>query len=366
MNPPRGVAEAFAFDGAVTALRPHGNGLINETWLVTTGGRAPARIILQRLNPVAFPHPAEILDNLQTLFGHVARRQAAERGRDWDLRFPHLYQTQDGAPYYVDARGGAWRAISYIEGTQSFHRPRDTAQAREAGRALGRFHALVCDIDIARLHDTRPDFHNTPRHLARLAESLAQADPQIAALPGVEPCLEFVEARRAGAGVIEAAIAAAQIRLQAVHGDPKLDNFLFDEKSGRAVSLIDLDTFKPGIVHHDIADCLRSVCNRAGESPAGGSPVGFDLDMCAATLAGYFDEAGDAVAGLQADHLVAAIRLIPFELGARFLADHLSGNRYFRTEYPEQNLRRAETQFRLVDDIERKERAISTIVSARR
>ncbi len=364
MNPPRAIADAFALDGAVTGLQRHGTGLINDTWLVTTGGRATSRVILQRLNRAAFPRPAGILDNLHVLLEHAARRQSAERGRTWDLRFPRLYSTNDGAPFLIDAQGDAWRAMSYIEGTQSFHKPRDAAQAHEAGRALGRFHALVCDLDIARLHDTRPDFHNTPRHLARLAEALAQADSRLALLPGVETCLDFVDARRAGAGAIEAALTAGQIRQQPVHGDPKLDNFLFDERSGRAVSLIDLDTFKPGILHHDIADCLRSVCNRAGETPGAGLQVSYDLEICAATLTGYFEEADGAASGLRTEHLAGAIRLIPFELGVRFLADHLNGNRYFRTEYPEQNLRRAETQFRLVEDIERKQQTISAIIAA--
>lgn len=365
MTTPRTVAGAFALDGPVTGIQRHGAGLINDTWLVTTGGRASSRVILQRLNRVAFPRPAGILDNLHVLLEHVDRRQSAEPGRSWDLRFPRLFSTSDGAPFLIDEQGDAWRAMSYIEGTQSFHKPRDAAQAHEAGRALGRFHALVRDIDISRLHDTRPDFHNTPRHLARLAESLAQAEPRLAVLPGVEACLDFVDARRGGAGEIEAALSAGQIRQQPVHGDPKLDNFLFDERSGRAVSLIDLDTFKPGILHHDIADCLRSVCNRAGESPGAGAQPSFDLEICAATLTGYFEEADVAATGLRTEHLVAAIRLIPFELGARFLADHLNGNRYFRTEYPEQNLRRAETQFRLVEDIERKLPTISAIIAAR-
>jgi Ser/Thr protein kinase RdoA (MazF antagonist) len=363
MTSPRDSAAAFALDGGIVDLRRHGSGLINDTWLVTTDNSATPRVILQRLNRAAFPRPGEISDNIEQLLAHVRARQAAEGARAWDLRFPRLYRTREGAAFLIDAQGDAWRAMSYFEHTLGFHKPRDTAQAREAGRALGRFHALVEDMDIARLHDTRPDFHNTPRHLERLAQALEQGDPALIAQAGVRECLDFVDAHRAGAGEIEAALVAGRIRRQAVHGDPKLDNFLFDEESGHAVALIDLDTFKPGILHHDIADCLRSCCNRSGESPASGVPVHFDLETCEATLGEYFREAGAAVAGMEAGHLVAAIRLIPFELGARFLADHLNGNRYFRTEYPEQNLRRAQTQFRLVDDIEHKRDAIAAQIA---
>ena len=40
---------------------------------------------------------------------------------------------------------------------------------------------------------------------------------------------------------------------------------MMDESSGQAVGLIDLDTVKPGLVHYDIGDCLRSCCNPVGE-----------------------------------------------------------------------------------------------------
>jgi hypothetical protein len=53
--------------------------------------------------------------------------------------------------------------------------------------------------------------------------------------------------------------------------------------------------------------------------------------------------------------LFAAIRLIPFELGLRFLTDHLQGDRWFRVSAPGQNLAKARIQFALVADIERKE-----------
>ena len=40
-----------------------------------------------------------------------------------------------------------------------------------------------------------------------------------------------------------------------------------------------------------------------------------------------------------------------FECGMRFLTDYLQGDTYFKTAYPEHNLVRARTQFRLVDEM---------------
>lgn len=348
---PRAVARAFALPGGVSEVSPHGRGLINDTYVVLPERSGAPRVILQRINRRAFPQPELIMENLRTLFSH-----AETHGPDPGLRFPALYPSLSGDFLHVDADGGAWRAMTYLEGTRSHHRPLHPGHAREAGRVLGRFHALLYGLDPDRMHDTRPDFHHTPRHLARMDEALAQAD--VSRRGGeVQPWLDVIDERRGGADRIERALAAGVITRRVVHGDPKLDNVLFDSERDVAVSLIDLDTVKPGVVHHDIADCLRSCCNRAGEAGTEGD-VGYDLDMCRAGLAGYFEAAGDTARDLRTVDLYEALRLIPFELGIRFLADHLAGDRYFRTDFPGQNLLRAVTQLRLSLDVERQRAAI--------
>jgi hypothetical protein len=57
-----------------------------------------------------------------------------------------------------------------------------------------------------------------------------------------------------------------------------------------------------------------------------------------------------------------AIALLPFELGLRFLTDHLAGDVYFRTERPGHNLDRALVQFRLAASVERQRAAIEALV----
>ena len=51
------------------------------------------------------------------------------------------------------------------------------------------------------------------------------------------------------------------------------------------------------------------------------------------------------------------------ECGIRFLGDYINGDVYFRTAYPEHNLDRARTQFKLVYDMEQKQSEMDKIVS---
>ena len=180
---------------------------------------------------------------------------------------------------------------------------------------------------------------------------------------GLAEALAFVASRRAGAAVLEAARADGKLQPRIIHGDPKLDNVLFDSRSGQAVSLIDLDTVKPGLLHYDLGDCCRSCCNLAGE---GAGEATFDLGVFRAVFRGYLLEAAPILTRDDQDYLFEAIRLLPFELGLRFLTDHLAGDVYFKVEAPGQNLAKALCQFRLVRSIEGQEREIRNILASAR
>ena len=165
----------------------------------------------------------------------------------------------------------------------------------------------------------------------------------------VERAIQWVEAHRELAPVLEDARRAGQLLVRVIHGDPKLDNLLFDSAGARVLGLIDLDTVQPGLIHYDLGDCVRSCCNTRGE---GGEAPRFDLRLCRALLEGYLPEARNFLHPPEYPHLYNAIRLLPFELGLRFLTDHLEGDLYFKVQAPGQNLQRALAQFRLMDNIE--------------
>ena len=162
--------------------------------------------------------------------------------------------------------------------------------------------------------------------------------------------------------MLEKARRQKRLRVRIIHGDPKINNIMVDRITRRAVSMIDLDTVMPGLVHYDIGDCLRSCCNTIGEESSDFSAVRFDLNRCEALLGGYTAAAHGCLTGLDFDFLFDAIRLIPFELGLRFYTDFLEGNVYFRAGHPDQNLERAVLQFRLVQSIEEQEKRLRTII----
>jgi Ser/Thr protein kinase RdoA (MazF antagonist) len=350
---PEFIASHFLPAGEGCCVELLGDGLINQTWLVSPA--ASPRFVLQRINARVFPHPERIAANLRRIQAHV-RGGRSGFAEHW----PDLIVPREGGDTVLDAEGGHWRALRYIEGSRVLNGIATERQALEVGRVLGGFHAALADIDSSLLDDPLPDFHIAPGYLAHLDAVRTSAG---SGEPTVRRALEFVDARRDFVPVLERAKAAGLLRQRIIHGDPKLANILFDRAGDRALTLIDLDTVKPGLVHYDIGDCLRSCCNRSGESPEEPEATYFDLALCEAILKGYLAAAGHMLTAADYEHLYDAIRLIPLELGVRFLADHLAGDVYFRTESRGHNLQRARAQFRLVECIEAEDAAIRRIVA---
>jgi len=249
--------------------------------------------------------------------------------------------------------------MSFIDAT-SFDTIRGRDHAREVGYALGVFHTLLSDLPAETLADTLEGFHVTPRYLRHYDEVLATC--RTGGSPDVQYCRRFVHERRALAPVLENARAEGRLMLRVIHGDPKVNNIMMDRASGHAVSMIDLDTVKPGLVHYDIGDCLRSGCNPLGEETGAWEEVRFDIDCCKAILEGYLQTARKFLTGDDFAYLYESIRLIAFELGLRFFTDYLEGNVYFKVNRPEHNLARALVQFRLTRSIEEQEPAIRALI----
>lgn len=358
----RAVAASFALDGEIRAITPLGSGNVNDTFLVQTTER---RYVLQRLNTEVFRQPELVMGNLQRLSAHVQNRLAEARtdwlaGRRWEL--PQVVCSRaDGQAWHCCTSGGFWRTLTHVGDARSVDVIETRSQARELGWGLGVFHQLISDLPVDNLADTLEGFHITPRYLEDYHRALVRTAVPNTAL--AQECVAFIRAREDFVSVLERAKARGDLPLRPIHGDPKINNMLIDADSGAAVALIDLDTVKPGLLHYDIGDCLRSCCNRLGEESLDFEAVRFDLDLAAAILEGYLAVAGDLLSAKERDYIADAARLISFELGLRFFSDHLAGNRYFKADHLEHNLHRAVVQFRLTASIEAQEHELRGLVA---
>jgi Ser/Thr protein kinase RdoA (MazF antagonist) len=360
------MARQFDVKGRLVAVEATGSGNVNDTYLVifrTTFSEE--RFILQKINAKVFPNPAFIMENMKRVTEHVHRRleeEAHQSDRIWQL--PRIIPTKDGRDFVTDGSGESWRAISLIASAHSYESVQSPEHAHEAGFVLGQFQRLISDIPPETLHDTLVGFHITPGYLTKLDQALATPEgvSRLNSSAEARRCHHFIQDRRAWCSVLEEARARGELILRPIHGDPKIANVMIDDATGKGTCIVDLDTVKPGLIHYDFGDCLRSCCNPAGEEAQDLNQVFFDTDLCQIIVKGYMTFARQFLTAADRHYLFDSIRLITFELGLRFFADYVAGDQYFKIRHEGQNLNRARVQFKLCESIEAREPGIRKIL----
>jgi Ser/Thr protein kinase RdoA (MazF antagonist) len=282
-------------------------------------------------------------------------RQATKANRIWQL--PRVMPTLTGEDYFRDEKGEYWRALSMIASATSHEKVLNPEHAQEAGYVLGHFQRIIADFPADQLADTLPGFHITPGYLKDFDAIIQtdQAQKKLTESSETRRIEAFIQERREFASILEDAHERGELKLRPIHGDPKITNIMMDDITGKGTAIIDLDTVKPGLIHYDFGDCVRSVCNPAGEEAKDLNDVLVNVDFFEALVRGYLKQARNFLTDWDCKYLYDSARLISFELGLRFFTDYLAGDVYFKINYEPQNLNRARVQMKLCESIETRE-----------
>lgn len=353
----RTVIAAFAFDGAVEKAEPFGSGHINDTLLLTTA--KGTQYILQKMNTYVFTRPQELMENV---FGvtEFLKKRIVEQGGDPNRETLTFIQTRDGALYY-NGPEGAWRAYRFQSDLIGLNAPRSSRDFYASGKAYGRFQMLLSDYPAETLHETIPHFHDTPERMKQLRAAIEKDAAGRAASAQAE--IDFALARESSCGIVMELQNQGALPLRVTHNDTKLNNVLLDPQTGEGVCVIDLDTVMPGQAIFDFGDSIRYGASTAAEDEKDLSRVALDLDLFEAYTRGFLEGCNNVLTPAEKGLLPTGAWMMTLECGVRFLADYLNGDVYFKTAYPDHNLVRARTQFKLVREMEEKQDQMQAIVA---
>ena len=354
------VLAAYDFPATCVGAVRYGQGHINDTFCVLCQPQEGdcVRFILQGLSSAAFPHPEELMENFVGITSYL-REQIIAQGGDPARETLSLVPTREGKPFYTDSNGKVWRLTPFIENTDCFQKA--TPELFEASaRAFGRFQRMLAGYPAGTLHEPIANFHNTEDCLAKFDAAL-KADKMDRA-KDVLPEIQFVLERRADCSVALDALRCGKLPLRVTHNDTKLNNILIDRDTHEGVCVIDLDTTMPGLSINDFGDSIRFGANHSAEDEKDLSKVNFDIDLYEVYTRGFLQGAGGGLTEGELEYLPWGAKLMTLECGMRFLTDYLDGDHYFRIHYPEQNLDRCRTQFKLVRDMEEQFDAMHAVV----
>lgn len=332
----------FQIKSQPLTCKAFGNGNINYTFLITT--ESGAQYILQRINTHVFKKPIQLMENVIAVTKHISTKV------DDPNKVLHFVPALDGKYYYRDERRRYWRCYEFVGGF-CLEAPETDADFYESAVAFGRFQEQLADFPAACLHETIPNFHNTPDRYRQL--HIAMDEDACDRLQYVQREVDFLLEREQEAGSIQRMLESGEIPLRVTHNDTKLNNVLLDQRTRKALCVLDLDTVMPGSSLFDFGDSIRFGAATAPEDVQELSRMSMDLHRFEVYTKGYLDGC-HSLTNREIELLPLGAKTITLELASRFLTDYLESDHYFKTQYSDHNLIRTRAQLKLVQDMEAK------------
>jgi hypothetical protein len=371
------IARQFQIPGDIYMVSPYGGGHINDTFQVETKVAASAaspakstyvtrRFLLQRINTVVFKHPEQVMQNIQLVLEtlHTAIRSA---GGDPLRESLTLVNATDGKSFWKKIDDNTWwRCYHFIElaRTYDFIAATDEGMriAYQAAYAFGMFQKHLIALPGTKLFETIENFHHTPSRIEQLKLAIkTNVNNRLSECPEE---LAFAARRYAEGGTLVRLLSSGLLPGRVCLNDTKINNVLFDFSGAYETArvVIDLDTVMPGTPAYDFGDLVRTAACPAAEDEQDLSKVTLSLELFEQLVKGFAQAIGSVLTKAEKENLLWGGKIITYNMGIRFLADYLRGDTYYRISYPDQNLVRCKTQFKLVEEMEKNWDALNSIL----
>jgi hypothetical protein len=362
----RWIVTQFQVSDQVEVLPFPGKGNINlHTYEIKVEGLS---YLLQKVNSSVFAFPYRVMNGMcQSI---QAQRESLKVSSVENWEPIELVPTKEGKDFLdlTDEHGwSVWRLMVKIPDSCSFKslselpdRDKQLELAEEIGKGLAIYSDLTSSIDASTFEGSLPGYRDTALYIAQFhsvlagnrsmgdALALMPEDPVLKTSAGphfvvscpdevyesrlndpeVKRCIELIKSRERFAMQLWEAMRVGLIRNTLIHGDTKIENFLFDTNSLTVKSLVDLDTIMSFTWLADYGDMLRSMVNIAGEKESNPDNIQVDKEVFKSVTKGFL-KTSNQVTLAEIELMFASIQIITLELGVRFLTDYIKGDTYF-------------------------------------
>ncbi len=351
------ILEHFKIENAVEEPQPLKIGIINDSYVVRAKEKGQPSYFLQRINHHIFENVEGLQRNIEVVTNHI-RRKLEERGEpDIERKVLQLIPTREGKLYYRTEEGDYWRVYVLIE--NAFSQEKVTPETAElTGEAFGRFQCQLADLPFNELCESIPNFHNIEFRLQQLDDAIA-AD-SVGRVKACADIIKEINQRREDMCLAERLFREGKLPKHINHCDTKVNNILFD-KEGRPLCIVDLDTVMPGFVLSDFGDFMRSAANTGAEDDRNLDNIHVDMAVFEAYTKGYLREA-TFLTDIEKQLLPYGCRLLSYMQTVRFLTDWLNGDTYYKILYPEHNWVRTQAQLRLLQEQEKMQKEMESVI----
>ena len=342
--------EYYELPGELVDIQPLGNGLINKTYQIThTQENKEKQYVLQAINHHIFPNVRGLMENIEKVTSYLREKYQAE-GRDASRETLRVIRTKEGHLTANLDNGSYWRIYDSVENSYSLDKVENPQQFYITAKAFGRFAYDLNDFDASQLVEVIPQFHDTRNRYRQLEEAIREN--RVGRVKEVQAEIDFIQNRKADCFLLYDLLDEGVLPLRVTHNDTKLNNIMFDSQTKEPLCIVDLDTVMPGLVLFDFGDSIRFGANDCAEDEPDLSKVNFDFDLYETYVKGFIEGTNGILTEAELEYLPWGARVITLEQGIRFLTDYINGDVYYQTTRSGQNLDRARTQLKLVQDME--------------
>ncbi|MBS1916078.1 MAG: aminoglycoside phosphotransferase family protein [Bacteroidetes bacterium] len=319
-----------------------GNGLIHHTYKIA-GPLQQKKLVLQAINTNIFTSPSCIANNYQEIYNYLQ----AHNGK---VSIPAPQRNSDGKLIWVDEEKNYWRATAFIEHSYSPTNAVTEDEAYTVAKSFAAFTRSLAGIDIAKLKEIIPGFHNLSLRFNQFEQAVRKAPVQ--RLLKSTHIIAELRQRKKLVSFYESIHYDTNYPYRVMHHDCKISNILFDKNTNNVICPVDLDTTMPGKFFSDLGDMIRTMACNVDENSTDWESIKVRPSFYQAILKGYLEGVGNIFTPQEIDHIHYSGLILTYMQSLRFITDFLNGDVYYKINHPEQNLSRALNQLILLEKLE--------------
>lgn len=357
----KSITNNFIIYGDYLNSKPFGSGHINDTLLVKFNQAGEeVSYIFRKINKYVFKNPKTVINNTHLVTDYIKNKLEQENMNDISRNVVTLVMAKNNKYYYVDQNDDYWSVLLYIKNAYTVDFVDTVDEAYETSKAFGKFTKQLIDLDISLIKETIINYHNLVSRLQVFDEAVQSDSAGRVSIVSKE--IKAVDKNRDLQKKITEMLNDGAIPTRIVHNDTKINNVMLDDKTGKGLAVIDLDTVMPGTVLFDFGDMIRSSTSPVEEDDPDYERVKMRINIFEAIVQGYLSQLKDVLTNTEIQNLVYGAEVIVYEQAVRFLTDYILNDVYYSIKYEDHNLVRARNQFALLDSIQEQKEEMEEIV----
>jgi len=328
------VLYKYGFDPDNCSLEKTGTGLINHTFLLSTGNK---KYILQEINTAVFKYPELVDENIAAIGEYLHKN------------FPGYYFTMPvqsvAGKTQVEIDNNFFRLFDFVTDSKTFTVAMEPGIAFEAAKQFARFTKLLKNFPAGSLHETIPHFHDLALRQKQFEQSIETGIPE--RLEKAKELIHSIVSFKWITGTFKENIKNKEFKRRVTHHDTKISNVLFDQEN-KGICVIDLDTIMPGYFFSDVGDMMRTYLSSAGEEDKDLEKIEVRDVFFDAIAEGYLSEMQEELSYAEIHAFYFSGQVMIYMQALRFLTDYLNGDVYYTVNDAWQNFHRAANQLQLL------------------